>query len=194
MEFSVHEIGNYQFVETKGYVVACAKIYSKKKQIEDLQANYENLREDASSDEEAFEQFVRLCNMRKKEDWLNYTYDGHCTHLLEEDGFFATLPIKYVGGEPLQLTIRYWKEYEGEVSYFVLDNFGRWQGTIRNVGENAKEFFERFIGEVCFNNGILDEMIANKYFPFSSRDVRDEFKFSPGLAIINPVRDMLELH
>lgn len=193
MQFTVHEIGNHHFVEAEGYVVALRARGTKETLIENFRENYEQIKARAVNEEAAFEQFIEICGMEKREDWTNYTYDGHCINLLEEDGYFATLPIRYMDGSPQKLTIRYWKEYEGEVLYCVFDDNGSWKGTIRNYGENPTKFFERFIGEVCFHNGILEEEFHNKLFPFSSHLVKKEFNFSPGAAFINPVQDLLGL-
>lgn len=191
MEFTVHEIGNHQFIETKGYIVAMTKGIAKEVQIENLKANFEKIKERTTDEDEAFKIFTRRCGMRNSEDWLNYQYDGHFTHLLEDHGFTATLPIKHALGGSIQLTIQYWKEQEGQTLYCVFDSWGKWQGTIRNHGENPKDFFERFIGEICFHNGILEEEFHNRLFPFSSKTIRKDFDFSPAFVGINPVRDYL---
>lgn len=193
MKFTVHKIGNHFFVETRGYVVALSARVSEEELIENFKENYEQVKARAHSEEQAFEYFVAVSGMKKREDWVNYTYDGHCMRLSQDDGYKATLPICYSDGSFQQLTIRYWREYEDEKLYMVLDDFGSWRGTIRRYNEEPKAFYERFIGEVCFHNGILEENFQQKLFPFSSNNVKKAFDFSPGLAVINPVQAMLGL-
>ena len=127
MEFAVHEIGKHQFIEVNGYVVAMRKFVTKDVQIENLKANYERIKEQAKNETEAFEEFVRVCGMRKREDWIGYQYDGGFTHLLEDQGFIATLPIKDALGGSVVLAIQYWKQDDELTVYQVFSKRGSWE-------------------------------------------------------------------
>lgn len=188
MNFKLIEIGDYHFVTFDDYVMALNKdaASSKEAQIENLTANYRSILKHSNTEDEAKNTFIMATNARKRPDWSQFNYDGKRRTLLLEDGYKTSLPLIDGKGERVHMDISLIHESDKEYIYSV-SIFNKPQGTISvEKGNDLKRFFETFIGELCFHNTYL-ETVDNRYFPFSSKDIRrnEAFNFRPALHVIH---------
>lgn len=181
MKINVHEIGKYHFVEINGYVTSLNATMTKEEEIENIKLNFDNLKNQSVNEEESFFRLIETFGMRKREDWIGYEYDGHFTTTLDDGGFKATLPIKNGLGNYQKLEISLRKEEDGEKIYSVFSNNDKSEGSIVNLDQEVLNFFEDFIAEVIFENGVL---LERELFPFKSKSLRKEFNFYPALITI----------
>lgn len=187
MEFTLHEIGHRIFVVIDGYVAAYnGKVEIKDSLIDNLQENFNNIKDDYKTEEEAKKRFLEIIGAKYLPEWLDYQYDGDFLTLLKEDGFRATLPIQRSNGEFIKIEIVLYREDKEERMYSVLIN-GRPEGSlVVQLGEDIKSFYEHFIADVCFYNSLqIYGEIKNPYFPFESYYIRSEYNFYPALVMID---------
>lgn len=181
MSYNLNEIGNKIFIEKNGYVVSIKNINGKESEKENLEKQYERYCE-KYGEEEGFKKIIEGMNMRKRNGWVGYKYEGHFLNILEEDGYGLSLPSFNQEGKRIKMEIVYWKEDEEGKYYRVLKN-GEWEGTIINKEKEAKEFYEEFFSEMLFENFVLEE--DSSQCLFANIKLREKFNFLPALVTIN---------